>query len=465
MSPIEWPTALQSLWLRRPATGLGRASILCLGLGLGTAFAADLATSPSFDGGSGPATDEQLSTSHWRLFDPGFLVDHLPFKLTVGQTISYNDNVSNLPDNFTSVLLPGRAARGDFYSDTTISVASRFPMGAEVFFFNGTYAPREYFTDTALNAQNYSINGGVDFNLADRCTGRLVAGLDQHQAALDETAGFGVNNTKSESFNETARCSLTGHITGLFNSGVSRSDNTGVAALANTALSFGLNNYTQHYVAAGLEYNLSGLDTLRGIATFTTRDFDNRASSSGLGLASETQQQDYIFSYQRTLSAKLDFSASGGISVFSNNTAGSGDSVEPVYSFQINYRPTRKIGATLAISKSVGAPQDVIADVQSSEVQSASVSYTFSPKININAAVSRSTTTNPTLSTLPTLAGGLPFVFGNSESKTASVVVNYNATPLMTATAGYTYTERTDTSRSNINAVSNIFRVGVVYTR
>ncbi|MCW6509053.1 hypothetical protein [Lichenifustis flavocetrariae] len=411
-----------------------------------------------------PATDVDVVSPNWRLFDPGFLVDHLPFRISVGQNISYSDNVRNLPASGSLALagLGSLPSRGDFYSDTTVSVASRFPMGAQAFFFNGTYAPRRYFKDTVLDAENYSVNGGVDFNVANRCSGRLIGAFLNAQTEFDQTAGFGVENTTTTSFNQTARCDLIAHVAGLFSSGVSRLENTGGTNLAGTGVSFALNNSTQYYVSGGLEYSLSSLDTFRGLITFTQRDYDNRAAN--LGLANQTQQTDYQLFYDRILSAKLDVSASGGFSVFQTGVAGAKDLTEPVYSFSINYRPTPKIGASFTDSRSVGAPQGVIANVQTTDAQSLSLNYRYSPKISISGILSQTSQSTPPGAALSSV-NGLPLIFTNSNTKSASTVLTYSATPLVTATASYTYAERTDTSRSGFNAVSNIFRVGLFYTR
>lgn len=456
-----FPTELRNdrlAWIRNGR--VARVAVLCAGLGLGTAAAAELTITPGPD--LQPVTDAGYAASDWSYFDPGFLVDHLPFKLTVGQSISYNDNVANLPRN--SALLAGTntvsllPSRGDFYSDTTLSVASRFPMGAQTFFFNGTYAPRRYFTDTAINADNYAINGGVDFNVADRCAGRLVAGVDQNQTPLAQSVGYGVQESMSTSFNETARCKVTGHVAALLNSGVSRIEQSGTQLGALSGLNLALNNYDQYYIGGGLEYALSSLDTLRGITTFTHRSFFDRPVVAGL--FNETDQQDLQAYYSRVFSAKLDGSASAGVSLFSF-PGSSGVSSEPIYSFILNYRPTPKIAVSGTVARSAGAPQTAISNIQVSDSQSLSLSYTYSPKLNVTGVVSHSTSRNPGVANALTSA----VLFANSDNDTASVVVNYQATPLITATAAYSYTSRSDTSRSGLDAVSNVFRVGLVYTR
>ena len=96
-----------------------------------------------------------------------------------------------------------------------------------------------------------------------------------------------------------------------------------------------------------------------------------------------------------------------------------------------------------------------------SDTQSFSLSYVYSPKLNVTGVVSHTTSRNPGVANALTNA----VLFANSENDTASLILNYQATPLITATAAYSYSSRTDTSRSGLDAVSNIFRVGLVYTR
>lgn len=456
-SPPRWNAADR-------ARRLARIGAVSVGLGLGTAVAAELTITPAPE--PAPAFGDLADASAgWRYFDPGFLVDHLPFKLTIGQTISYGDNVANQPANGSRIVgvngVSRLPSRGDFFSDTTLAIASRFPMGAQTFFFNGTYAPRRYFTDTDLNADNYAINGGVDFNVANRCSGRLIGGVDQSQNPLEQTVGFGVQDIRSVSFNETARCEVGGHVATLFNSGVSRVENSGAELGITSALSTALNNYNQYYVGGGLEYALSSLDTLRGLVTITHRDFTDRPPVALTGLADATDQQDYQIFYSRIFSAKLDGSASGGLSVFSFPGI-AGTTEEPVYSFQLNYRLTPKFAASGTVARSAGAPQSAISNVQVSDTESLSLNYAYSPKLSVTGVYSHSTTQNP--GAVNRIANS-SLLFANSVSDNASVVLNYRASPLLTATAAYSFVNRTDTSRSGFDAVSNIFRVGLVYTR
>lgn len=417
-----------------------------------------------------PVTDAEYEAAGWRFFDPGFLADHLPFKLTIGQTISYSDNVDNLPNGSNLIGLNGiqrLPSRGDFYSDTTISIASRFPQGAQTFFFNGTYAPRRYFTDTALNANNFSINGGVDFNLANRCSGRVIAGIDQSQQSLFETAGGGVNTVTLTSVNETARCTISGHLTGLINTGASMSENTGGTEAGGLGTSFALNDYNQQYIGFGLEYALSSLDTLRGQVTLTNRDFTNRPVGSGL--LQQTEQDDFQVYYSRVFSAKLDANASGGFSLFSFPNSNAASLVEPAYSFGINYHPTPKITAAFVEARSSGAPQSAVSNIETNDTQSVSLSYRYSPKTSVSAVLSHSESRNPQGVSNNLIASNL--VFTNSNSDAASLILSYQATPLLTATAAYTYQDRTNAGGTNIagganlDAVSNVFRVGLFYTR
>ena len=442
-----------------------RIAAISLGLGIGSAVAAELTITPAPEP-SIAVGDDGFSAPRWSYFDPGFLVDHLPFKLTIGQSISYSDNVANVPSS-TGLLGVGNSSarlpsRGDFYSDTTLSVASRFPMGAQTFFFNGTYAPRRYFNDVGLNADNYSINGGVDYNVADRCSGRLIGGVDQAQNPLEQTVGFGVQNVRSVSFNETARCKVMGHVASLFNSGVSQVENSGSQFAGISGLNgFALNNYNQFYVGGGLEYALSSIDTLRGLITYTHREFTDRGPVSTTGLANSTDQQDYQLYYSRIFSPKLDGAASGGVTVFSF-PGSSGSTTEPIYSFQLNYKVTPKILASGTISRSAGAPQSAISNIQISDTQSVSLSYAYSSKLNVIGTYSHTKSQNPGA---VNLLGNSSLLFANTSTDNASVILNYRATPLLTATAAYSYVNRTATSGISGDAVSNVFRVGLVYTR
>ena len=131
---------------------------------------------------------------------------------------------------------------------------------------------------------------------------------------------------------------------------------------------------------------------------------------------------------------------------------GAADLSVPIYSASLLWQATPKLSFGLASGRTAGAPTNVIANAQTSETQSLTASYQFSPKISLATGIAygQSTATGP-------------ISLGGSQSQTSVTAfgkANYQMTPFLNATASYQYSDRTELG-SPIR--QNIFMVGLSY--
>jgi hypothetical protein len=376
-------------------------------------------------------------------------VDNLPFKVLFNQSLGYNDNLLLLPNGAAT---PGNARRGDAYSMTTFGLFSRFPLGADTFFLNGTYGVSRYEHDTTLNSSNYALNGGMEWVFTDRCSGTLVASDQQVQAPIEELTSFNVNNIRTASFNETGKCRVSDNINLVLNSGVSRANNS-LATLA-------VNDYDQKFVLGGIEYQIADLNTIGAQITFTNSDYFDRSPSATPGLATNLDQKSYALYYNRILSAKLQVNATIGITqTTASSPVESSTSTTPTYSIDVKWTATPKLVFEALISRSVAPPQDIVADFERIQQESLTISYLFSPRLTFAWTVGLSTLTNPTASGASESA-----VLVNQKLAFSDLKAIYQVTPLVNATGEYRYTDRKDETTSQ-RATSNLFLLGLSYQR
>ena len=372
----------------------------------------------------------------------------LPFKLSFNQSLGYNDNVLGLAQGQPLPL--GTPARGDLFSTTTFGAATKFTLGNQQFFVEGNYGLTRYRLDSFDNTSNYSLDAGVNWNVSSHCSGRLIGAANQYQSPIEEQVLSGINTVNTLSVSETSKCQLTGYMSSILDSGLS--------STRNSQAFDALNNYNSEYIRGGLEYSLSGLDSLQALTTYTKREFTERSNdlvTINTGLASNTDQFNYQLVYHRIVTPKITFDGSIGLAQTILASSGSG-LVTPVYSISVLWQASPKVSFGAASGRSVGAPTSVIANAQISDTQSVSVQYSFSPKISVQAGVGRSESSG----------GGFELVFGQLVSigtqtaTTAYGKLGYQITPFVGATASYQYSDRHD---QGFDTKENIFMLGLSY--
>ena len=381
-----------------------------------------------------------------------------PLKLRLGQTLTYNDNVLGLAHGQPT---PFNISRGDLYSLTTFGASTKLYFGAQQFFFDGNYGLQRYRKDTSLNTSQYSLDGGVNWNLTSRCSGRLVAAANKYQSPIEEQVGAGVNTVRSESANETAKCRLTANISAILDSGWSSTRNSQTTSSAN--------NNTAAFVRGGLEYAATGVDTFQALATFTDRKFSGRSGlgTSIAGLANQVDQTDYLIRYQRLFSEKLIFDGSVGLSELtpssSVSTVSTSTQSVPVYSASLLWNATPKLSFGLAMGRSVGSPTSVIANAEISDSRSLTVSYLFSPKLSFQAGLAQSDSNASSGGGVNASVGGINRLTVQNTQRSISTFVraSYRMTPFLSVTASYRYADRKSGAS---DTTANIFLIGLNYS-
>jgi hypothetical protein len=374
----------------------------------------------------------------------------LPFKISVSESVGYNDNILGA---FQGQPLPnGIPARGDLFSTTLIGVSTKFNLGPQQFFADGSYGFTKYRIDAIEDTNQYSFDSGVNWNLTSRCSGRLVGAANEYQSPIIEQVGPGINTVNTLSFNETAKCLISGYVSAIGDSGVS--------SVKNSQALDALNNYNSVYVRGGLEYALTGLDTFRALTTFTQRQFTNRSSEvvpNVSELASGVDQIDYQLYYNRILTGRLTFNGMVGASQFSSNLTD--NQTIPIYSASLSWQATPKLSFGLASSRTAGAPTSVVANAQTSEAQSFTASYSFSPKISLTAGIAVSQSESAGLVSF----GNGQQVIVATQAQTGTSAFgrgNYQIDPFLSATASYSYSDRRELG-SQVR--QNIFMIGLSY--
>jgi hypothetical protein len=397
-----------------------------------------------------PALPVKAADDGWRpASEHASWVDNLPFKILFDQSLQHNDNLLLLP---VGAAIPANAQRGDSYSVTTFGLFSRFPLGANALFVNGTYGISRYQHDTTLDSSSYALNAGMDWVFTSRCSGTLIGSDNQTQAPIQELTSFNVNNIRTAAFNESAKCNVSDHINLVLNSGISRTNNS-----LDTLL---INDFDQKFVLGGVEYVIADLNTLGVQATFTSTDYFNRSPASTPGLATNLDQKSYELYYRRILSAKLEVDATGGLTQTTVSSPGSSSSfTNPTYSVKVKWTATPKLIFEALLAQTVTPPQNIVADFERSRLESVTVSYLFSPKLTFAWTVALSTLRNPTASGINQSPVLIDQRVAFSDLKAV-----YRITPLINATGEYRYTERKDETTS-LRATSNLFLLGLTYQR
>jgi hypothetical protein len=405
--------------------------------------------------------DTQAAADH---YDPDvprsytFNWSDFPLKLRLGQTLTYNDNVLGLAHGQPT---PFKFSRGDLYSLTSFGASSKLYFDAQQFFFDGNYGLLRYKKDTSLNNSQYSFDGGVNWNLTSRCSGRLVAAANKYQTPIEEQVGAGVNTVRTESANETAKCRLTANVSAILDSGWSSTRNSQVVSSAN--------NNTAAFVRGGLEYAATHVDTFQVLATFTDRRFTERSGpvTATAGLANQVDQADYLIRYERLFSAKLTFDGSVGLSEITPSSSVSAVPTSartvPVYSASLLWNATPKLSFGLAAARSVGSPTSVIANAEILDSRSLTVDYLFSPKLSFQAGLAQSNSNASSVGGVNTRIGVINqlTVQNNQRSISTFVKAFYRMTPFLSVTASYRYADRKSGAS---DTTANIFLIGLNYS-
>ncbi len=388
-----------------------------------------------------------VSLEHWSPLDSNWA--DLVLKPNFHEHIGYNDNIFAIANGYP---LPSGVLKGDWYNSAGVGGSSKFNLGDQQIFFDGTYTVINYLHDHMADAHNYSLDGGVNWMAGSHCQGKLIASDSSHQATIEEQVGPGLNTIHAASLTNTGSCNVYEKLSWNFNGGFLENTNSAV-------FSQGL-DYRSWNAGMGPQYALSEVENAKFLVQFSERDFTNGifgpfSSGSAYGALSRVDQVNYQLSYDRSFSDQFDMILMGGFS--SVRGGGLVPATTPIYSLTFNWIPSQKWQVNGGVSQSVGAPSNVLTPSQTTMAERIGVSYQWTPKISMIAALSRSSATGYAPYGLTGYAAAY---YGSNVSLSPSLKLNYAVTPFINASASV---QRSDREGQGFRTVQDIVLVGLDY--
>ena len=379
----------------------------------------------------------------------------LPVQLKFQERAGYNSNILNTPLTRTGGVTGFGQPLGSLVSISNFSASTKAYWEGQQFFVDGSLGMYRYFSDTLLNSLSNSFDVGDNWTYGSKCSGTLKASERTSPSEPGQQVGFNVfNKTTTISFNETAKCRVTGNYALVLNSGMSSSTNSATVDK--------FNDYRSEFIAAGITYTVSETNSLQLLATVTGTDYTNRPITLGTqGLLSNIVDNQVNLTYTKNLSPTLALTASVGVVGVRNGSFSLDPATgfEPIYSAQVSWAATPKLSLTASASRTVSPPTSVIANLQVTESANLGLTYAVTPKVGFSAGVfgSRSNGFNGSATSVTVNPLLQPFT-QNSSSYGANASLNYVITPFISANLSYTHTR---TLQANFLTPSDVVLLAV----
>ncbi len=377
-----------------------------------------------------------------------------PVRLNFHDYAGFNDNILGVYPGFA---LPSNTLKGDWFNRMDVGASTRFYAGAQQIFADATYTTVDYRRDAAYDTHNYMFDAGINWQATARCQGNVTGTLGQAQSPIDQLLAPGIDIARTVSVNETGSCTVYDNSGFVINSGWSK--------IEHAAQIYQVNNSQSAYIQGGLKYNLSGPDNAQFLVRYTETTYPDRYASLGLhpallpyGLLQTNHQVDYQVVYDRTVSQKLDFQTSAGLTwnsgLFGTGNTASEQRLLPSYSLGVNWRPTEKWSVNVTAGHTAGVATSIIANAQVTDIQSASVTYAWSPKLSLQGSLSRAETSGAA-----NLVANSSY-YGPGTSFRATARATYQITPFTSASASY---QRSDRTINGYTVMNNVAMIGLDY--
>jgi hypothetical protein len=373
----------------------------------------------------------------------------LPLQFKVSEAVGYDSNILNTPTQASAFGLRPIAA---FESISDYGASTKWYIGGDQFFANGSLGFNRYLNHTNFNTQHDSANIGVNWIYGSKCTGQLIASEQTAESLPGQQVSVNaINSVTTVAFNETAKCGVTGNYAAIFNSGTTNSTNS--APLDQ------LNNFQSKFVAAGITYTVSDTNSLQLLATVTGTNYSNRPiSMSNVGLLRNFTDDQVNFSYNKQFDPNLSLVASIGVVGVKNSgfTFSPATGFVPDYSLSVSWSATPKLSVTATLARSVAPPTSIIANLQVSEIARLGVTYQFTPKVSIGASVNVGSNNRSFTTTTVSALGQT----GNERVYGAQAMMTYAMTPFLQASLSCTYSK---TVQSGLTTPTSIALMTVNY--
>jgi hypothetical protein len=354
----------------------------------------------------------------------------MPFRLTASESVSYNSNIFAVPTNGVTL---ARQTRGDFTSSSSFGVSTKGNWYDQAFFLDGNLGVIRYLHQVASDSIVYSVNTGINWTITSRCTGTVVGAFTRTPTLITEQVGTGINYGTTTAVNETGKCTVSNGFSLVFNSGLTKLNNSNSLNA--------VNNSTTEMLSAGIEY-AKGADTVTALASISDTNYANRTGLGTIvGLSNAVALHSFSFSYTKQFDPSFSVSAQAGLVGVTNGFDLSlPKTVSPTFSFSANWAVTPRLGLTASASRAVGAPTTVIGNAQTSYQTNLTLSYAATPKVNVTASASAGYSSAEFSQALV----GTMFAnfLTNTDYYSATAGVNYAMTPFLGAALTAAFTER-----------------------
>jgi hypothetical protein len=398
---------------------------------------------PSFDGVVLPTLPENWS--------------ELPVRLAASQSVAYNSNIFGVADGLP---LPPGSAHGDFISTTQFGLSTKpywFWSGQE-FFFDASFGEIRYLHQVDFNSDIYTVDAGVNWTYASRCTGALTALASKSptsvttQVVNSVESLLGANYLTTTALNETGNCAFGNGYSAVFNSSETQFSNS------NPVDAF--NNSRATMVGAGIEYK-SSLSDLTGLATITDTDFSSRNSTNTPGLSSTFVEHDVSLTYVRTIDPNLTVTGQIGLTGAGTEfTLALPRTLLPHYSVTVGWTITPKLSLTATAAKTINPPTTFVSNAQLAYLATFRLNYQATPKIaiGVGASVSYTSAVFGPSAVATTTANGTPIVIlsGAQDLYSAQASLTYTMTPFLVAALTASYNETVQSNPNNVGAPQHL---------
>jgi hypothetical protein len=310
------------------------------------------------------------------------------FDISASLVTEYNDNVLRRPDD--AALQPGES-RTDVIFRPRISLSAGRAFGRQQLFIASTIGRDIYTRNEDLNRTRFSIDGGLQWTLGQRCNGRVQGGWNTRGTQFDLFEEVVPSTQERSSLFANATCQTAGGLAPtIAYDTYSIRNSTGETSTGQTVdRSFA--DVDQQGVSGGIGYTISNRGQVGVQLSWRELDYPNQlladGSKNGTVITNWNVYGNYRIGNSLRANGSLGYSNVDPKAVLSQAFKGS------VWSLGLDYNGPR-LGAGLAAGRNVSGSNGGQANYQISEFFNGSVTYRFNDRMDAVAGYSRTDQTN-----------------------------------------------------------------------
>jgi hypothetical protein len=229
------------------------------------------------------------------------MADSRPWYVGASQRLAYESNLYRI-DSSTAL---GNLSRSDTLSSTSLVAGLDQPLGRQRLYGNATLSVNRYSHNDYLNANSYSLAGGLDWATIDRISGNLsmVASRNQRSFNLDSGPERLETRKNDESLAQIDTTVRVGVVTRL-----TMEATLGYRSVGYSAPEYAGSQYQQSRASLGLRYR-PGIATLGASLSLADSRYENSPLQAATGQAAEKLRRS-------SLDFTADWPVSGSSSVY-----------------------------------------------------------------------------------------------------------------------------------------------------